>query len=73
MAVFLRSASDHPFEKGPSEPLASVGVTNREREEAKAEGQHDQVKHGILPVARASSRRVGLESKLTGWLPRSDP
>jgi hypothetical protein len=43
MVIFLRSASDQPFEQGPSKPFAGVGVADRGSEEAKAKGQHDQV------------------------------
>ena len=32
-----------------SQPLARVGVANGGSKEAEAQGQHDQIKHGILP------------------------
>jgi hypothetical protein len=33
------------------EPFAGVGVTHRRREEAEAEGQHDDVQHEMLLCA----------------------
>jgi hypothetical protein len=35
-------------------PFAGVGVTNRRNEESEAEGQHDDVQHEKLLVARFS-------------------
>ena len=36
--------------------FAGVGVTDRRREEAEAEGQHDDVQHEVLLVALVSGR-----------------
>jgi hypothetical protein len=41
-----------------SKPLAGIGVADRGYEEAKAEGQHDQVQHGnLLTRTRNAARR----------------
>ena len=34
--------------KPPLEPVAGVGVAHRHHEQAEAEGQHDEIQHGIL-------------------------
>jgi hypothetical protein len=36
-----------------SQPFAGVGVADRESEEAEAEGQHQNVQHGIAPDCAA--------------------
>jgi hypothetical protein len=38
--------------------LASIGVTNGRHEEAEAEGQHDDVQHEMLLVARVARFRA---------------
>ena len=43
MVVFLKS-------------FAGVGVTDRDHEEAQAEGQHHEIQHEVLLVARVSVR-----------------
>jgi hypothetical protein len=50
----------HAFERSrlgktrsKSESLARIGVADGGHEEAQAKGQHDDVQHGILPVAPA--------------------
>jgi hypothetical protein len=70
MVIFLRSASDHPSTR-PSKPFAGVGVANRRSEEAKAEGQHNDVQHGILLTVPARIRN--LAQKRTAWLRQIKP
>ena len=40
-----------------SESFAGVGVTNRRYEEAQAEGQHEDVQHGMLLCGVMCGRR----------------
>jgi hypothetical protein len=42
--------------------FAGVGVTDRRREEAEAEGQHDDVQHEVLLVALVSARNYRVVS-----------
>lgn len=45
-------------------PLAGIGVADSHHEEAQAKGQHDDVQHGILPVALSLTMMCTGEGKL---------
>jgi hypothetical protein len=51
-----------------SKPFAGVAVTHRRREERKAEGQHDDVKHGML-LMRYEARHTAFAFLLSDELP----